>query len=80
MADLKNVLVSGELAGAKIVHIERLQVNVVTVSDGGVNINVQQMLQDLEKLPASMREILKKRLKVADAADSVDKSAAEGEL
>ena len=80
VADLKNVLVSGELAGAKIVHIERLQVNVVTVSDGGVNINVQQMLQDLEKLPASMREILKKRLKMADAADSVDKSAAEGKL
>ena len=61
-------------------HFERLHVNVVTVSDGGVNINVQQMLQDLEKLPASMREILKKRLKMADAADSVDKSAAEGKL
>lgn len=37
VADLKNVLVTGELGGAKIVHIERLQVNIATA--GGVQFN-----------------------------------------
>ncbi len=58
MADLKNVLVTGDLAGAKIVHIERLQVNVTHLHDNAVNFNVQQFNADLEKLPPAMREKL----------------------
>jgi len=55
VADLKNVLVTGDLAGAKIVHIERLQVNVTHLHDNAVNFNVQQFMADLEKLPEAMR-------------------------
>lgn len=43
MADLKNVLVQGDLAGAKIVQIEHLQVNFNTALDGG-KINVAQSM------------------------------------
>lgn len=56
VADLKNVLVSGDLAGAKIVHIERLQVNINHLHDNAVNFNVQQFMADIEKLPQGMRE------------------------
>jgi len=42
VADLKNVLVTGELAGAKIVHIERLQVNINNLHDSSTNVNVQE--------------------------------------
>lgn len=59
VADLKNVLVTGELAGAKIVHIERLQVNINHLKDNAVNLNVQQFLADLEKLPPGLRDQLK---------------------
>lgn len=60
VADLKNVLVSGDLAGAKIVHIERLQVNVTHLHDQAVNFNVQQWMADLDKLPENLRsKILK---------------------
>lgn len=55
VADLKNVLVTGDLAGAKIVHIERLQVNVNHLYDNAVNMNVQQFMADLEKLPEELR-------------------------
>ena len=50
MADLKNVLVTGDLAGAKVVQIDRLQVNVTHINDSGINFNVQQFISDLEKL------------------------------
>lgn len=57
MADLKNVLMTGDLGGAKIVHIERLNVNLqVNNSSGNIQINAA----DLEKLPADMREALLK--------------------
>lgn len=57
MADLKNVLMTGDLGGAKIVHIERLNVNLQVNNSGG---NIQINAADLEKLPADMREALLK--------------------
>jgi len=68
VADLKNVMISGDLAGAKLVHIERLQVNVVNLHDNAVNFNVQQMLQDLDKMPPDMRESFKKMLEAKGKA------------
>ena len=59
VADLKNVLVTGEFSGAKVVHIERLQVNITHLHDNAVNFNVQQFLADLEKLPPELRGKLK---------------------
>lgn len=38
MADLKNVLMTGDLGSAKIVHIERLQINI-----GNHNININEV-------------------------------------
>ncbi len=59
MADLKNGLVTGDLAGAKVVQIDRLQVNVTHIHDSGINFNVQQFISDLEKLPAEYRDKIK---------------------
>lgn len=53
MADLKNVLMTGDIGGAKIVHIERL--NVQINNSGG---NIQFNESDLAKLPDDMREAL----------------------
>ena len=52
--DLKNVLVTGELGNAKVVHIERLQINVNHLYDNAVNYNVQQFMADLDKLPVEL--------------------------
>lgn len=59
VADLKNVLITGEFEGAKIVHIERLQVNVNHAHDHAtiVNVqNIQQLLGSLEAMPEDLRE------------------------
>lgn len=60
VADLKNVLMSGDFAGAKIVNIERLTVNINNFHDNAMQINVQQMLDDIDKLPeGDMRDRLR---------------------
>lgn len=56
VADLKNVLVTGDLAGARIVHIERLQVNINHLHDNAVNFNISQFMADVDKLPAEIRD------------------------
>lgn len=45
VADLKNVMMSGDAANARIVHIERLTVNVANA--GGTVINITEMPEDL---------------------------------
>lgn len=55
VADLKNVLVTGDFEGAKVVHIDRLQVNVVHQHDQAVNVNIQT-LGGLDALPDDLRE------------------------
>jgi len=39
LPEFRNILMSGHLDGAKVVHIERLQVNVNGVRDGGISVN-----------------------------------------
>lgn len=58
VADLKNVVMTGDLAGAKIVHIERMQVN-VQVHHGSGNA-IQFNLDDIKKLPQEMQDALMK--------------------
>jgi DNA-binding transcriptional ArsR family regulator len=70
MADLKNVLMTGDLGGAKIVHIERLNVNLQVNNGPGTAIQFNEA--DLAKLPADMRDALLKIRK------SVDNSPPEG--
>jgi DNA-binding transcriptional ArsR family regulator len=43
IADLKNVLVSGDLNGARVVHIERLVVNMNTGSGTQINLDIASM-------------------------------------
>ena len=58
VADLKNVLVTGDFEGAKIVHIERLQVNIMHLHDQASNTNVQtqNVLGGLDSLPDDLKE------------------------
>lgn len=60
IADLKNVMMSGDFAGAKIVNIERLTVNVFR--DHAQQINMQQLLDDMDKVPPELRERLRAKL------------------
>jgi DNA-binding transcriptional ArsR family regulator len=71
VADLRNVLVSGDFEGAKIVKIERLQVNVTHLHDNAVNLNVQEMVGSLDALPADLRE----RVMAAMTAQKASKPA-----
>jgi DNA-binding transcriptional MocR family regulator len=62
-AELKNVLVSGGVAESRIVHIERLQVNVTHASGNAVVFNAQEvacMPDDVRQLLRSWREKLKR--------------------
>lgn len=54
VADLRNVMVTGDLGGAKIVTIQNLTVNVVNVSDNATNVIVNEA--DLSKLPKGLQE------------------------
>ncbi len=62
VADLKNFLVAGELGGTKIVHIERLSMQ-INVGGENTQINLASLLSDLDKLPASMRNKLRSKLR-----------------
>ena len=61
VADLRNLLLAGELVGTKVVHIKRLNMQ---INLGGENtqINLESLLSDLEKLPIKTREQLRRRL------------------
>jgi DNA-binding transcriptional ArsR family regulator len=55
VADLKNVMVTGDLSGAKIVNIERLQVNVFHGS-GNIQMPVQEFnVENMAKLPKDLQ-------------------------
>lgn len=54
VADLRNVMVTGDLGGAKIVTIQNLTVNVVNMGDHATNINVSDA--SLAKLPKALQE------------------------
>lgn len=63
VADLKNVLVSGDLTGAKVVNIERLTVNVHTGSGPLINLDVSAMKDSALKtqLESLLRNVAKNR-------------------
>jgi predicted DNA-binding protein len=63
VAELKHVLMSGDLGGARVVNIERLTVNVAAA--GGVVVNVEAA-----RMPDELRQ------KLADFAASIGASAA----
>jgi hypothetical protein len=57
VADLKHVMVTGDLGGAKIVNIENLTVNIVSMGDNSTNINISE--NSMGKLPKEMQEMLR---------------------
>lgn len=58
IADLKNVIISGDLGGARIVHIERLVVNMNTGSGTQINLDMSSMKDS--KLKDQLEELLSK--------------------
>jgi len=53
-ADLKNLMLSGNFSGSRVVHIERLQINVTQAAGDVITINSG----DFDGLPREMREAL----------------------
>ena len=68
VADLKNVLITGDLAGAKVVHIERLQVNVTHLHDQATNFNVQDFHANVEKLKSTNPKMAQSLLRAYENA------------
>jgi len=56
VADLKNVMMTGDTSGARVVHIERLTVNIANA--GGVVLNVND-----SKIPADVRAQIEELLR-----------------
>lgn len=58
VADIKNVLVSGDLAGAKIVHIDtvHLEIKQLQVVSGENNTAIQINEVEMDKLPPEMQQ------------------------
>lgn len=82
VADLKNVLVTGELAGARIVHIERLHVNINHVHDNATVVNNSNsgaaeqeaaFLHSIKDVPTEFREQILKAYYNKVAADERSK-------
>lgn len=57
MSDLKNVVMSGDLNGAKIIHIENLHVEIKQVVTGGTGIQFNEA--DLSRLPQDAQDKLR---------------------
>lgn len=55
MAEIKNAVMSGELVGGKIIHIENLFLNVVT-GDNSTQVNINS--QEFEKLDPAIKDKL----------------------
>lgn len=63
VAELKHVMMTGDFKGAKIIQIENLTVHFNQANDNAVQINMQGLLKDMDKLTPEMRAILLKNLK-----------------
>lgn len=70
VADLRNVLVTGDFAGAKIVQIQHLTVNVNNVSGNQVNVNLAQATDPATK--REIKEIIKQAAKQGDTVHVID--------
>lgn len=55
MAELKHAVVTGDMVGGKVIHIENLVLNVMT-GDNSTQVNINAA--DLEKLPINIQEKL----------------------
>lgn len=67
MADLKNVLVSGELGDARIVHIEKLHVEFIQGDKIGVQLNGDEMVKLMANHPELLEKLQEAQAKQAKA-------------
>jgi DNA-binding transcriptional ArsR family regulator len=65
VAELKRVVLTGDLGGANIVNIERLQINITHAHDQAVVINAQDLDTELAKLPPGLRDALKRGIEAS---------------
>jgi DNA-binding transcriptional ArsR family regulator len=62
VAELKHVMMTGDFAGAKIISIENLTVNINQFHDQSTQINMQSLLDNMDKVDPASREKLLRRL------------------
>mgnify|MGYP003374125354 CR=1 FL=1 len=67
MAELKHVMVTGELVGGKIIHIETLNLNVNVFNDQASQTIINTQAADLKKLPTEMRKSIEAMRNKANA-------------
>jgi DNA-binding transcriptional MocR family regulator len=72
IADLKNVMVSGDLNGARVVHIERLVVNMNTGSGTQINLDMASMKDTA--LKRQLESLLAKATRQADVGITGDEN------
>jgi len=78
LPEFRNILMSDRLRGAKVVHIERLQVNVSGARDGGISVNALTVAdehssatqQQLSKLLELLEQVSKQWAGVVPEAES----------
>ena len=62
VTELKNGLITGDLTATKIVSIERLNLQINLGGGQNTQINLESLLADLDRLPASTRDKLRSKL------------------
>ncbi|MDR5839356.1 helix-turn-helix domain-containing protein [Caballeronia sp. LZ034LL] len=62
VAELKHVMMSGDFKGAKIINIENMTVHFNQFNDQATQINMQALMENMDKLDPKTRESLRMRL------------------
>lgn len=62
VAELKHVMMTGDFKGAKIIQIENLTVNFNQFNDNAMQLNIDKLMEDMDKAPPELRQILINRL------------------
>jgi DNA-binding transcriptional ArsR family regulator len=63
VAELKHVMMTGDFKGAKIIQIENLTVNFNQFHDNAIQMNIDKLMEDMDKAPPELRDLLINRLK-----------------
>jgi DNA-binding transcriptional ArsR family regulator len=67
VAELKHVMMTGDFKGAKIIQIENMTVHFNQFNDNSSQINMQSVLENMDKLDPASRDRLRRRLEEVQA-------------
>ncbi|MFP3645177.1 helix-turn-helix domain-containing protein [Paraburkholderia sp. SIMBA_054] len=67
VAELRHVMMTGDFKGAKIINIENMTVHFNQFNDQSSQINMQSVLENMDKLDPASRDRLRKRLEEVQA-------------